>query len=440
MKANFKFDPDLPVIDGVGHSDKIDFFNVKGGGSTNTTAFDLGYGDAHVWSSCLERTAVSTDYHSCRHDSNVTYDGSGVPFVTNPNCLNSIAVGDTNRSRGSDRVLLERVEVSGVIRRPPNNSTDDYEMLPPSPKCIVCLVLDTQSNGAAILSHPLFDSGNGDVPGGFLISGVPLPWEVEHSGGAALSYDQRRFRFLATEVIDFALNPETKYDWVDQLSTWTSAGVPPDVTSTVLTRERYSFWRDVAIGFRFDVDLGSALCQFNDAPANSGIQTCSDLSLHVFALCFDGVSTNAYVPHPFGALYISYSSRVWFRDWLSPRSIPVAPGADGDVVPDDEVPLAILADQSAVMAGDGTFLDAPHKRRHTKASTGHFNFRPKGDPVLANFDDDPEFSFARRGLRKYESRSRAPDIVQRRFKANKYDDNEDYHAREGDRGGKRGKY
>jgi len=426
MKANFNYDPDFPVIDGVGHSDKIDFFNVKGGGSTNTTFFDLGYGDSHCWTTVLERRQVSTERHNCRVDADVTYNSAGTPSVTNPNCLNSIGVGNSNRTRSSDRVALDRVEISGTVRRPSGADYDPFSNIACAPKCYVALVLDTQSNGAALSSHPLHDNGNGFDSNE--LSGVPMPWEIEHSGGPSLSYYERRFRFLAVDVIDFALNPETRYDWVDYANSWNTTGVPPDTESLVTTREQYSFWRDVCIGFRFDVDLNGVLCQFIDSPDLVGIQTCADLSLHVFALCFDGVSADGYVPHNFGKLQIAYNSRLWFHDWISPRPDHVAPGADGGVVPDDEVPLAVLADQSAAMAGDGVYIEAASRDRptkRTKASHGYYNFLPRaGDAML--FDDDPEYkaiAASQRNSKGYSRvRVRQPDV---RRKFSRVDDADD---------------
>jgi len=442
MKANFQVDPDFPIIDGVGHSDKIDFFDVKGGGCTNTTLLDpLSDSDLHVFHSVRPFTAVATDLASSRLDPTWFLNGAAAPLWHNANldCLNAPYVADNYASRNGDQLLMSRIEVSGSVVRPASSSTDDYEMFPSAPKCFVALVLDRFPDGAVPptvcfsvndqVSNNPFDFGGAFQWGG---SGAPtsnVPF-VSPS-------NRKRYRVLAYDVLDFSLSPETRYDWVDQLSTWTSAGVPPDVTSTVLTRERYSFWRDVCLGFRFDVDLNDCLCSFGsgapgDIPSISNIST---NALHVYALCFDGRSDNGYVPHAFGQLYTSYVSRFWFSDSLQARADPVLAGADGGVIPDDEVPLAILADQSGRMAGDGTFVDRPVKR--SKAAHGFYNFAPRaGDAML--FEDDPEF--ARLQRRKGDSRSRVAEIIQRRFKSQKYDDNEDFNAREGDRGGKRGKY
>jgi len=448
MKANFSVDPDFPVIDGIGHSDKIDFFDVKGGGCTNTTLLDPLDDNLHCHFCCRSvLSPVSTTVTSFRADPDLEFDNQ-VPVsfwqAGSPGCLNAPYLGDTATSRGSDRILLNRIEVSGVVHRPSGTEEDDYSSIAPAPKCFVALVLDTQCDGA--------------VPPDATYSAVPQQSCGPFSGGGSLnptatngygsvpflSYGMsKRYRVLAFDVIDFALNPETRYEWVDYANTTATTGgpLPAPTETTIVTRTRYSFWRDVSIGFRFDVALNDALCCFSGS--GHSVASLVDSALHIYALCFDGVNLDNYVPHGFGTLSLKYKSRLWFSDYLVPRSDVVAPGADGDVVPDDEVPLAILADQSAAMAGDGIYIEAAErdrgpKRRHTKASTGHFNFRPKFD--APDFDDDPEFSSARRGLRKYESRSRAPNIVQRRFKANKYDDNEDFLAREGDRGGKRGKY
>lgn len=391
MKANFKVDPDFPIIDGIGHSDQIDFFNVKGGGSTNTTLFDGGYDGFHVFTACRSPVALGTDLMSCRVDPNLVVDGNGVFQAVTADCLNSVPVGDTAYARCSDRVLLNRIEVSGSFHRA--GGTDGTDSTPPgaAPKVFVCVVLDTQSNGATVSSGSMFDIGNSVNSGATnFYSGVPLFDPVGPFNGALPDISSKRCRVLAYDVIDFALNPETRFDYVVEPDTLITTGGPlPVPTESIFTSStRYGYWRPVSLGFRFDVDLNDALCCYlGDVQT---IVSCADLSLHVYAVVFDGSNLNGYTPHAFGTLSMSYTSRLYFVDFLIARAISLAPGADGDVVPDDEVPLTDLADQSALMAGDGTFLDAPHKRRHTKASTGHFNFRPKNDPVLMHFPDDPE--------------------------------------------------
>jgi len=442
MKANFKVDPDFPVIDGVGHSDKIDYFDVKGGGSTNTTMLDMGYGGCHLFSCSRDPVVLSTDITNCRVGPNIYVAPNATLFAGSPDCLNCPGVGDTDFGRGSDRILLNRVEISGVLRRASGSDYDPFSNIAAAPKVFVALVLDTRANGVAIGGNSIWQHGGAwNAAATNWYSNVILPFDVITSVVGGTVCPESRFRFLAFDVVDFALNPETRYDWVDYANTWEAAGVPPSVTSTVLTREQYTFWRDVSMGFRFDVDLNDALCQFSGDGVS--VASCSDLALHVFAFTFDGVNLNNYTPHAFGTVSMSYMSRVWFSDYLLPKTPHAPAGADGDVVPDDEVPLAILADQSGRMAGDGTFIDRPVKR--TKAAHGYYNFAPRaGDAML--FEDDPEFARlqapgANRGpTRKADSRSRVHPIAARRWKAHKYDDNEDYNAREGDRGGKRGKY
>jgi len=437
-KTNFRVDPDFPVIDGVGHSDKIDFFNVKGGGSTNTTFLDPCNDDLHCYYTARSVCSpVPTDLSCARVDPDVQCNDTQ-PFIwfgASPGCLNSMYVGDNFQARGSDRICMNRLEVSGTLHRPAGTDEDDYSSIAPAPKCFVAVVLDTRSDGAVPPSNWFMQFGG--LCGPFDTAGAPNPAATnEYSTVPWIGYGSSgRFRVLASDVIDFGLNPGTHYTWVDYADTTTTEGgpLPAPETTTVVTRTRYSFWRDVVLGFRFDIDLNDVICSFKSD--SHSIADVVDNSLHVYALCFDGVNQNAYVPHNFGVLSLKYISRLWFSDFLTPK-IPHAPaGVDGDVVPDEEVPLAILADQSGLMAGDGSFLDRPVKR--TKAAHGFYNFAPRaGDAML--FEDDPEF--ARLQRRKGDSRSRAPEIVQRRFKSHKYDDNEDFNAREGDRGGKRGKY
>lgn len=453
MKANFNVDPYFPVIDGVGYSDKIDYFDVKGGGSTNTTFLDPLDDSLHChWTCRSVLFPVSTNLAACRADPDLEFDNQ-VPAsfwqAGTPDCLNAVYLGDTATSRGSDRILMDRIEVSGFVHRPSGTDEDDYSSISPAPKCFVALVLDTKSDGA-VPPAVAFSAVTGGLSGPWGRGGAENPAATNgYSAVPFLAFGvSHRFRVLASDVIDFALNPDTRYDWVDYADTTTTEGGPLPVpeTTTIVTRTRYSFWRDVSVGFRFDVDLNDVLCCFRaDGHAITDIV---DNSLHLYALCFDGVHENGYVPHAFGTLSLKYMSRLWFRDYLIPKGPHVAAGADGDVVPDDEVPLAILADQSAAMAGDGVYIEAAARDRptkRTKASHGFYNFLPRaGDAML--FEDDPEFARlqapgANRGpTRKSDSRSRVHPIVRRRFKAHKYDDNEDYNAREGDRGGKRGKY
>jgi len=445
MKANFKVDPDFPVIDGVGHSDKIDFFNVKGGGSTNTTLLDLGYRGCHLFSCSRDPVVLSTNLDNCRVGPNIYVDGAGVLFGGSIDCLNCPGVGNSAFGRASDRILLNRVEVSGVLNRPAGTEEDDYSSIATAPKVFVALVLDTAANGSAISSATVFQHGGAwKSDASTWYSAPPFGFDIVTADGAA-SVPESRFRILAFDVKDFALNPETRYEWVDYGESWNTVGVPPDEVTQFLTKTRYSFWRSVSLGFRFDVDLNDALCSLSGPGISVG--SCSDLALHIFAFTFDGVNFNGYTPHGFGSVSMSYMSRLWFKDWLSDTHFEDA-GVDGPVVPDDEVPLAILADQSAAMAGDGVYIEAasrdrPYKR--TKASHGFYNFLPRaGDAML--FEDDPEFARlqapgSNRGpTRKSDSRSRVYPLARRRVKAHKFDDNEDYNAREGDRGGKRGKY
>jgi len=429
MKANFKFDPDFPVIDGVGHSDKIDFFNVKGGGSTNTTCLDPDSPGFHVFPSWRSYTSVSSgtaprSFSGCEMDPTLSADVG----VAVPGCLNAIQVGDNHDQRASDRVVLHRLVVNGSLRRAPNESDLEFGSLPCLPKVFVAVVLDKAPNGAAFNCDLCFDDAC--APGvGAAYSGVP--W-----------LDQKwvsRFSVLAFDVKDFGDCLDAPYTWIDTPESWSN--VPP--APSVVVPSRYAFWRDVVVGFRFDIDLNTVLCSFS---SSSGTYTSLvDCGLHVVAVLFDGINTMGYstTAGDFNHVDIQYQSYLLFEDFLSPKAASMAPGADGDVVPDDEVPLAILADQSGRMAGDGSFLDRPVKR--SKAAHGFYNFAPRsGDAML--FEDDPEFARlqapgANRGpTRKSDSRARVYPIAARRWKAHKYDDNEDYYAREGDRGGKRGKY
>jgi len=395
MKANFKFDPEFPVIDGVGHSDKIDFFNVKGGGSTNTTFLDPLDDSLHCYFSSHVSSGVSTSLDSCRRDPNLQLDEqvpTGVWHSSLPDCLNSMYVGDNFGSRGSDRVLMSRIEISGSVVRFAGTEEDDYSAISCAPKCFIALVLDTQTDGAAppatesnvpgVVSGPFSRGNSMNSTASNALSGVPF----------ICFGSSRRFRVLASSVLDFALIPETSYGWVDYADTTITTGgpLPAPLETTIASRTRYTFWRTVSLGFRFDVDLNDCLCCFSGS--GHSVADIVDNSLHLYVLNFDGDHEDGYVPHPFAQLSVQYLSRLWFQDFLVPRAVPVAAGADGDVVPDDEVPLAVLADQSAAMAGDGSFSERPSKRRVSKASEGFFNFRSRNDDVLMHFPDDPEIA------------------------------------------------
>jgi len=431
MKSNFSVDPEFPIIDGVGHSDKIGFFNVKGGGATNTTLFDCGYGGQHMFYCSRSEIALGTDARACRVGPDVLIAAGPVASAGSPDCLNVPFVGDSSFARGSDRILLNRIEVSGSVFRPHGESLDPFDVIGPAPKVFVCLLADLDPNGVALDAQKVFYPGGGvNAAMTNWTSNVPYVYTLTSATGNPVP--ESRFRVLAFDVLDFQFSPECTYTWVSNPSSVTTGGPLPVPEETIPDNSGYTFWRSASLGFRFDVDLNDCLCSFNSNAQS--VSSCVDFALHLYAFTFDGINLNGYTPHAFGAVSIQYSSRLWFNDYLCATSF-VPAGADGGAVPDEEVPLAILADQSGRMAGDGTFLDRPVKR--SKAAHGFFNFRPRsGDAML--FEDDPEF--ARLQRRKGDSRSRVRDIVQRRFKSHKYDDNEDFNAREGDRGGKRGKY
>jgi len=373
MKAAFRVDPDFPVIDGVGHSDKIDYFNVKGGGTTNTTCFDPIVPSSH-WFECY-RTPVAVvsgtapdEYNLCVVDPVINENAH-----SNPGCLNSVQSGDAKSMRASDRILMHRIVVNGTVRRPPGESFLEFGALPCLPKVFVALVLDKDSNGSIFSAGDVFEPSESFFASDYK-SCVPFLFPTWSS----------RYQVLAFDVLDFARSIEAPYTWVDTPASWDNAPPAP----AVVTPNRYSFWRDVALGFRFDVDLNDALCSFS---SNSGTYTSLvDLGLHMVAILFDGVQNVGYTvaSGDFNYCTISYQSRLFFSDFLSP-SVIVPAGADGGLFPEEEAPLVLLADQSAAMAGDGSFPERRPKKK-TKASEGYFNFRTRSDEALMQFPDDPE--------------------------------------------------
>jgi len=434
MKADFKFDPEFPVIDGVGHGDEIGFFNVKGGGCTNTTLLDGGYFDGFHHAIVSRSPALlSTSQNSCRVGPNIYLDQFGVPQAGSPDCLNVIFEGDSQYARCGDRVLLNRIEVSGTVFRSAGHESDPIDgQIGAMPKCFVCLVLDNAANGSALASDPIFDFGGGlNSAATEWVSSVPLRLDTSPA------VPDKRFSILAYDVIDFSDVGGSGAVYVRNPRASTSIGgpLPVAVETVVDSYENFYEWFSVSRGFRFDVDLNDVLCSFASG-TGAGIAYCLDRALHVYALCFNGVDYDGYTPDGFGSLYVNYYSRLSFADFLSPRAF-VPAGADGGAIPDEEVPMAFLADASAALGGDDAVVYAAEPRRkRTKASEGFFNFRPRGDPALLQFPDDFEFSRLKSGKRSDSSRP----STGRRWKAHRYDDNEDYLAREGDRGGKRGKY
>lgn len=377
-KANFVVDDSFPLIDGVGHSDKIDWVDVKGGGSTNTTNLDPLCPSSHFFL-CMTNAlhSVSTDVNSVVVHPPFSTDAAGGFGLNNPLCLNAVFQGDNLWSRGSDRILMRRIEVSGSLARRAGQLEFPFgssSYCPP--KVLVGLVLDTQCSGSDLSNDAVFEYGNGYLPSaGTVRSGMPM---------MLAGVDRSRYRMLAFDLVDFAKSPDGGYLINDSAQEWNSAGFQPDVQSIVVARDHYMYWRDVSFGFRFDVDLNDIICSFN---SNSGtVSSVVDNALFLVAFCFDGISGNGYVPNGIGAVDLSFKSRLEFVDWLIPR-IPHAPaGADGPVVPPAEDDLDVLADESAKLAGDGP--SASKKLR--KGDVGAYNFMPRDDDVLMQFPDDPE--------------------------------------------------
>lgn len=386
-KANFLVDADFPVVDGVGHADKIAFFNVKGGGSTNTTCFDPTR-NGHSFECCRTEVPLATSVGLVHPDMRTGY--SNILTVADSFCLNAIHPGDLNCSRGTDRVLLNRIEVSGTVYRPSGSwrdATGQSETPQPAfpyhhPKCFVALVLDTQARGAVPTDNPFFAGAAYNLAATSFISSPPfLNDEVSSS----------RYRVLAYDILDF----EAPVSQSMAVTHWegNEAGYPVTTFSVDSVICQFS-WTSLVRGFRFDVCLNDVLCCFNgpDDGSNCTVSNIVDNALHLYACNFNG---HDYINYPtidnFSYLSINYLSRLWFSDFLSPTSF-VAAGADGAVVDSYAPDLDVLADQSAILAGE---VPEP-RRKKTKASEGFFNFRPRGDPALSAFPDDPEVA----GLRK----------------------------------------
>lgn len=381
-KANFFVDPDFPVIDGVGHADKQSYVNVKGGGCTNTTMFDSFVPGQHRFTCWLDRRAISPVSNvggDPSYVNNAVDPSDAEGGVSNPGCLNAVPIGDFRFSRCSDKILLDRVIVNGSVSRAGGLWTDldgpttvGTPYPHPDPKCWIALVLDTAPSGLVFNPDLVFDNAQAQTA---IVGGDSVPW-----------LDQNwlhRFRVLAHEVLDFVEPRPWAVNLVDQ---FLFDGVTWERTISN-TNYVYPFSTK---GFRFDVDLNSALCSFS---SSTGTYTdMVDCSLHVVACWFNGYDDTSHVLLGFENLGIEYQSVLFFRDFLSPQTFAPA-GADGGVVADEAPDLDVLADQSAALAGLPALPDSPIRRpkKKTKASEGFYNFRPKaGGGDL--FPDDPEIA------------------------------------------------
>jgi len=416
-KPNFYVDPDFPVIDGVGHADKQAFVNVKGGGSTNTTMFDALAPSEH-WFICSKDPTAIPPMTTANAFSNSDFDPTlSDAAVLSPGCLNGIRMGDNRMNRCSDKVLLDRIIVNGSVVRPSGIwwdidgvNTVGTPYATPDPKCFIALVADLATSGAAWAPDDVFDSAMGRKTGGIEVQGVP--W-----------LDQTRlwkYRVLAHTILDFADQPPLALSLTNQF-------IFDGVTWQRTDSNTSYVYRAASKGFRFDVDLNGALCSFR---SDTGlIDSIVDLSLHMFAVWFDGDSAGgAAITGSMFNLGLNYQSMLYFRDFLSPQSFAPA-GVDGPVVDDAAPDLDVLADQSAILAGDAL----EPSRKKTKASEGFFNFRPRRDPALLAFPDDFERTRLWSG-----KRSKSRPGKGRKFR--RTDDEPDYYGEEMEPAPRRGKY
>lgn len=414
-KSNFFVDPDFPVIDASGHPDVLDFTRVKGGGSTNTTYLD-DVPNKHVARRYLQ------DFQPLNTG---TSGGSfnGCSLDTAYGCLNNIIQGDNLEQRCSDRVLLDRVVVNGLLRRPAGfELTLGIDQYPP--KAFICLVADLHTSGAVIDWDKVFiDFSSVDVSN-VPFAGVPF---LKCSG------NNDRYRVLAFDVVDFARDAGVGFNSVILPRQVVTGGgpLPVGTVSDTTSWDYYHWFPAISRGFTFDVDLNSVLCSFK---ANDGFVTdIVDISLHMFGCLFDGSSVMGYSPSPFGLVDVTWCADLFFTDFLSPTLFNPA-GVDGGVVADEAPDLIVLADQSASLAGLPALPDSPIRRprKKTKASEGYYNFRPSGGDGML-FPDDPEVAaLAAPG-------SRGSDYGRRR-KAARSDRYEKPYGDEFERPLRRGKY
>ena len=440
MKGNFRVDPSYPVIDANGHSDKVDVFRVKGGGATNTTLFDNVDSALHMFECSRSAVVVSSAVYNSRLDPDIALDGSGFPQLSNPDCLNAIPQGDYSWCRGSDRILMNSIRVSGCVRRGggifssflPPDGVSDFPYY--SPKCFVALVLDTQTRYAA---PPVGTIGSALGP--FINASIVEPG----TGGVhSLSWlprtgitDPDRYKVLAYDVLDFD-GPLTRTESTKHTDC-TDAAIGDWTMDTDVVRTTYS-WPAIVKGFQFDVDLNDIICSFLDNQAPT-VAVIGDNSLHMYVLNFNGVRRNGFAlspvaPDSFEYLSAAYDVEVRFRDFLVPHAIPVPPGADGDPVPPDEEDLAVLADES-VKLGGGIFVEGkqPRRKKLRKGDVGFYNFVGRGDDALMNFPDDPEVA------RLPVPGTRGADYG-RRKKAGRYDNYQKMSGDSGERDFKRRNY
>lgn len=175
------------------------------------------------------------------------------------NCLNGCAQGDGEQQRDGKQIRMDSIQVRGVVNL---NGEDSMTSAKTLPNTVICLVLDTQTNGAQLNSEDVFTNPSNSTTG-------------TTCAMRNLQYS-KRFRVLAKKTIVF-----------------TGAGEAYDGTNVNLNGMRYPF--------NFYVKLNNMPVDFTGTAA--GVANIMNNSLHIVA--FETTSDET-------ANTITYNSRLRF--------------------------------------------------------------------------------------------------------------------------------
>lgn len=168
------------------------------------------------------------------------------------NCISTPPIGDTEQSRDGKKIVIKNVQIKGHVARDPGENQIDPA---PSTKVFVALVLDTQSNGAALNSEDVYKNLTAEVTSA-----------VEPTRNLLFA---NRFRILKTQLFDM------------------------DVPTLAIEGDNLHSWNGQQQCFEWYVDTKDLLVNFN-AGTTSDIANVIDNSLHVIAFATVTNCTLAY--------------------------------------------------------------------------------------------------------------------------------------------------
>lgn len=168
------------------------------------------------------------------------------------NCISTPAIGDTEQSRDGKKIVIKNVQIKGHISRDPGENQVDPA---PSTKVFVALVLDTQTNGAALNSEDVYKNLTAEVT-----SAVDPIRNLLFAN---------RFRILKSQLFDM------------------------DVPTLGVEGDNLMAWNGQQQCFEWFVDLKDLPVNFN-AGTTADVANVIDNSLHVIAFSTVTNSTLAY--------------------------------------------------------------------------------------------------------------------------------------------------